>query len=120
MTNLCPKCSKTKNARRFYCTDANDIKNKKLAERVRYFKEDEEGVTVMSNIFEEIRLEGEKSKANEIATNMLVIGIPIKQICRVTGLSELDVKVLKTGLDKNKRNNDSKSTNSNRRIKTTY
>ena len=103
----------------FYCTDANDIKNKKLAERVRYFKEDEEGVTVMSNIFEEIRLEGEKSKANEIATNMLVIGIPIKQICRVTGLSELDVKVLKTGLDKNKRNNNSKSTNSNRRIKTT-
>ena len=81
----------------FYCTDANDIKNKKLAKRVKYFKEDEEGVTVMSNIFDEVRLEtkleAEKEKTNEIAKNLILIDDD--KILKSTQITKSALKKLK-------------------------
>lgn len=83
----------------FYCTDANDIKNKKLAKRVKYFKEDEEGVTVMSNIFDEVRLEtkleAEKEKTNEIAKNLILLGIDDDKILKSTQITKSALKKLK-------------------------
>ena len=81
------------------CTDANDIKNKKLAKRVKYFKEDEEGVTVMSNIFDEVRLETkletEKEKTNEIAKNLILLGIEDDKILKSTQITKSALKKLK-------------------------
>ena len=48
----------------FSCTDAKDMKYKILADRVRYFKEDEKGVATMCKAMEEwaeeLREEGEQ------------------------------------------------------------
>ena len=41
----------------FSCTDAKDMKYKILADRVRYFKEDEKGVAVMCKAMEDMRNE---------------------------------------------------------------
>lgn len=40
----------------FSCTDAKDMKYKILADRVRYFKEDEKGVATMCKAMEEMRI----------------------------------------------------------------
>ena len=43
----------------FFCSDPNDMYSEVLAERVRFFKEDEKGVAAMCKIMEEIRKDGE-------------------------------------------------------------
>ena len=43
----------------FRATTADEMKNKVLADTVRHFKEDEEGVSVMCKIMEEVKAEGE-------------------------------------------------------------
>ena len=43
----------------FFCSDPNDIYSDVLAERVRFFKEDEKGVAAMCKVMEEIRKDGE-------------------------------------------------------------
>ena len=43
----------------FFCSDPNDMYSNVLAERVRFFKEDEKGVATMCKIMEEIRKDGE-------------------------------------------------------------
>ena len=48
------------------CTDPNDITYEVLAERVRYFKEDAEGVAVMCKAMEDMRNEAAKMKAVHI------------------------------------------------------
>lgn len=49
----------------FKATKAADIKNNILAETVRHFKEDEEGVRAMCRIMEEIREEGKTEGREE-------------------------------------------------------
>lgn len=71
----------------FSCQNASDMHYKKLADRVRYFKEDEEGVKTMSGIVEELiddekkesalrMLEGGKLSNQEIA-NYLRLDIEV-------------------------------------------
>ncbi len=48
----------------FFCTDANAMYYKELAEKVRYFKEDEKGVANMCKVLEEMRNEAAQ-KAEE-------------------------------------------------------
>lgn len=43
----------------FFCSDPNDMYSDVLAERVRFFKEDEKGVAAMCKVMEEIRKDGE-------------------------------------------------------------
>ena len=43
----------------FYCKDAKDVKNKTLKNRIKFFKEDKEGVTIMANTIDKFRLECE-------------------------------------------------------------
>lgn len=79
----------------FYCTDANDIKNKKLAKRVKYFKEDEEGVKNMSNVFEEIKTEAREENAYEIAKNLILLGIEDDKVLKSTKITKSALKKLK-------------------------
>ena len=44
----------------FWCTNVSDIEYSVLAERIRYFKEDQKGVDVMCREFEELYEEGKK------------------------------------------------------------
>lgn len=79
----------------FYCTDANDIKNKKLAKRVKYFKEDKEGVNDMSSVFEEIKTEAKKENAYEIAKNLILLGIEDDKVLQSTKITKSALKKLK-------------------------
>lgn len=72
----------------FYCTDAKDIKNRKLAKRVKFFKEDKEGVKIMSNVFEEIKNEGAETRAYEIARSLITLGVDDDKILQSTKLSK--------------------------------
>ena len=42
----------------FFCSDPNDMYSDVLAERARFFKEDEKGVTTMCRVMEELYNEG--------------------------------------------------------------
>lgn len=42
----------------FFCTNPNDMYSEVLAERARFFKEDEKGVTAMCRVMEELYNEG--------------------------------------------------------------
>ena len=66
----------------FFCLNASDMHYKKLADRVRYFKEDEEGVNTMSGIVEELMEEFIDDEKKESALRMLEDGKLSNQIGR--------------------------------------
>ena len=79
----------------FSCTDPNDITYEVLAERVRYFKEDEEGVAAMCKAMEDMRNEAALEKAKKTALNMLMLGkLSYEEIAQCTELSLDEVKAL--------------------------
>ena len=87
----------------FSCTKSDEIHYTELAERVRYFKEDEEGVRNMCRSIEEMLKEyGEEvaektTKQNklEFAKRMINAGkIPLEEIAEYTGLSIESVEKL--------------------------
>ena len=49
----------------FRCTECKDMNYKILADRVRYFKEDEEGVGTMCRVMEEMREEAAREAARD-------------------------------------------------------
>ncbi len=84
----------------FLCSDPDDMYTKILADRTRYFKESEEGVSFMCNTIEELKKEaekigeergkkiGEKKNSIKIAAKMLKLeNITTEQILSITGLS---------------------------------
>ena len=83
----------------FSCTKSDEIHYTELAERVRYFKEDEEGVRNMCRSIEEMLKEygeevTEKNKL-EFAKRMINAGkIPLEEIAEYTGLSIESVEKL--------------------------
>lgn len=83
----------------FSCTDAKDMKYKILADRVRYFKEDEKGVATMCRAMEEMRnetaRETEHAKAIKVAKGMLQSGkLSYEEIAEIAELSIEEVKAL--------------------------
>jgi len=56
----------------FLCTDPNDMHFSELAERVRYFKEDSEGVKAMCRIMEDIEKKGIEKGRMEMLTDMIL------------------------------------------------
>ena len=58
----------------FFCTDADDMNYKELAEKVRYFKEDVKGVSTMCKVIEEMRNETAERERVTIAQSLLRIG----------------------------------------------
>ena len=64
----------------FFCTDADDMHFKELAEKVRYFKEDEKGVAVMCRMMEDMRNEeAKKTKVIDIENLMRNLKLTAEQ-----------------------------------------
>ena len=78
----------------FNCTDPGQMAYPVLAQRARYFKEDEKGVGSMSRIFEEIAQEATHKKAVENALAMLADDMPYEKVAKYAGLPIEEVKAL--------------------------
>ena len=83
----------------FSCTDAKDMKYKILADRVRYFKEDEKGVATMCKIMEDMKNEAAKRNSIETARVLLAMGkLSYEEIAQSVRLLTVDeVKALDEG-----------------------
>ena len=85
----------------FACTEAKDMYYHVLADRVRYFKEDEKGVTVMCKAMEDMRNEARaealKEKSISVAREMIKDGVlSYEKIAQYSGLTVDEVKELAT------------------------
>ena len=79
----------------FSCTDAKDMKYKILADRVRYFKEDEKGVATMCRAMEEMRNEAVKEERVEVARQLLELGkLSYEEIAKIAKMTTDEVKAL--------------------------
>ena len=79
----------------FYCTDAGKMNYKILADRVRYFKEDEKGVAAMSRVLEEMRKETARETAIKVSKGMLESGkLTYEEIAKITELTIDEVRAL--------------------------
>ena len=79
----------------FYSQEADSMYYKELSDKVRHYKESEEGVKTMCDTWEEIRNEGKIEASIEHATAMLKDGaLPIEKIAEFTGLSVEKVREL--------------------------
>ena len=90
----------------FACTKAEEMHYPILAKRVRYFKEEQEGVATMSRIFDEIKraaaLEAARKTAREksiqVARRMLMMGkYSYEEISAISDLTMDEVKALDEG-----------------------
>ena len=64
----------------FFCTSADDMHFKELADKVRYFKEDEKGVATMCKVMEDMRKEEVKrTKIDDIKNVMETFGVTIEK-----------------------------------------
>jgi hypothetical protein len=82
----------------FFCTSADDMHYKELADKVRYFKEDEKGVAAMCKVMEDMRNEAarqavEKDRIDN-ALKMLKDGLSIEKVALYTQLAVERVKEL--------------------------
>ena len=79
----------------FSCTNAKDIKYRTLAERVRYFKEDEKGVAAMCKAMEDMRDEAKLEERKEIACSLLADGeLSYEKIAKHTGFTVEEIQKL--------------------------
>lgn len=79
----------------FSCTDAKDMNYQILAERVRYFKEDEKGVQAMCRAMEELV----KEEKVEIVQNLLKLGkLSIEEIAVSAGLEAEEILKIKESI----------------------
>ena len=71
-----------------YCTEADDMCYEELAERVRQYKETEEGVDTMCDVLDEMKKEAVYKAACENAKKMINDGsVPLEKIAEFSGLS---------------------------------
>ena len=84
----------------FFCTDPNDMHYKELADKVRYFKEDEKGVQTMCKVIEDMRNEAAQNAVEKYriqnAVEMLADGLSIEKVAQYTHLAIERVKELAT------------------------
>ena len=75
----------------FFCTDPDDMHYKELAEKVRYFKEDEKGVARMCRVMEEMRNESARdAKWKQVVESVgrwLSMGLSHEQIAEGEGIT---------------------------------
>ncbi len=78
-----------------YCNNADEINYKELSDRVRQFKETEEGVNDMCDILDEMRNEAVEKASIEHAKKMIEIGkLSLDEIALCSGLSIEKVREL--------------------------
>ncbi len=83
----------------FSCTDPADMYYEELAERVRFFKEEKEGISIMCKVMEDMRneslKEGEKRGEQNMVLRMLQAGkYTLEEIAELSCLSLDDVRRL--------------------------
>ena len=79
----------------FACIEAGDMYYQVLADRVRYFKEDEKGAAVMCKVMEDMRNEAAKEQAIRAACEMIKDGVlSYEKIAQYSGLTVDEVKEL--------------------------
>lgn len=80
----------------FSCTNPNDMNYEALAEKARYYKQDEKGVAAMCKIMEDMRDEAAKKTTKNNALRLLKLGkIKVDEISECfPDLSDSDVKEL--------------------------
>lgn len=83
----------------FSCTSADEMHYQILADRVRYFKEDKEGVATMCKIMEDMKNEAAKRNSIETARVLLAMGkLSYEEIAQSVRLLTVDeVKTLDEG-----------------------
>ena len=90
----------------FSCTDPANMYYNELAERVRFFKEDKEGISIMCKAMEDMRneslqegiKEGRRESMKVAAERMLADGtLALEKIAEYVGLSLEEVKKLQAG-----------------------
>ena len=80
----------------FHCKKADDMKNKLLAERARYLKEDEKGVKHMCRIMEEMAKEERLEERLEMAAKILESGeMAESRVKELFKLTEKQIKAIK-------------------------
>lgn len=80
----------------FSCTDPSDMNYKILADRVRYFKSDEEGVLIMCRMLEEMRNETALETTKEFALRLIIRGKDtLEEIAEITKLPLAEINHLK-------------------------
>ena len=90
----------------FNCADPDDMYYPELAEKARYFKETEKGLTNMGDVFEKLLAKREKEavekaakeKNIEFAKGLLADGMSIEFTVRHSKLSEAEVRELASKL----------------------
>ena len=79
----------------FSCTSAEEMHYQILADRVRYFKEDTEGVATMCKAMEDMRNEAVKANAIKAARSFLALRkLSYEEIANSLGLTVDEVKAL--------------------------
>ena len=78
----------------FFYTNPDDMHYKELAEKVRYFKEDEKGVVAMCKVMEDMRNEAVEKDRIQNAIEMLKDGLSIEKIAKYSQLAIERVKEL--------------------------
>ena len=86
----------------FSCTNPKDMYYGVLADRVRFFKESEEGVAIMCRVMEDMRNksleQGKKDAMRATALRMLDAGkYALEEIAMISGLSLQEVESLSVG-----------------------
>ena len=76
----------------FFCTDPDDMHFKELADKVRYFKEDEKGVAAMCKVMEDMRNETAWNTKVESVIRWIEMGLSLEQIAKGEGLTLEQVK----------------------------
>jgi hypothetical protein len=84
----------------FFATDAHQIHNKLLSERVKFFKETEEGKREMSGIEQEIEARGILLEKNAVVRKLLLCGDSIEKIAEVSSLPVEEIIAMKEALEK--------------------
>ncbi|WP_156922960.1 nuclease [Eubacterium xylanophilum] len=70
----------------FSCTNPDDMYYKQLADKVRYFKEDEKGVNAMCKAMEDMRNEAVERERIKNAKRMLEDGLDLEKVAEYSGL----------------------------------
>ena len=80
----------------FSCTDPSDMNYQRLADRVRFFKSDEEGVLTMCQMLEEMRNETALETTKEFALRLIIRGKDtLEEIAEITDLPLAELNHLK-------------------------
>lgn len=80
----------------FSCSNAEDMYYRTLADKVRFFKENKEGIEIMCRAMEDMRNQTLREGMTEVALRMLAAGkYALEEIVTISGLSPDEVKLLK-------------------------